>query len=206
MKMQPDNRQEASMKQIDCRNLQCPQPVIQVRKALQADPQSTIEVLLIDRVAQQNVKRLAESSGYQIKEEQTAEGMCITLTPGQPVTRNIFSPNSGGSIILLCASDKMGEGDPELGQLLLKNFLMTLLETAETPETIYLVNSGVKLVCTGADTVEILQKLACRGIDIASCGLCLDFYKIKEQLQIGRITNMLEIAEAQLNAGRIIRL
>lgn len=193
------------MKQIDCRNLQCPQPVIQVRKAMQADPQSAMEVLLVDSVAQQNVKRLAESSGYQVAEEQTADGLRITLTPGQPVAQNSSAPHSGGNTILLCASDKMGDGDPELGQLLLKNFLITMLETPVTPETIYFVNSGVKLVCTGAETVEILEKLACRGIDIASCGLCLDFYKIKEQLQLGRITNMLEIAEAQLSAGRIIR-
>jgi len=194
------------MQQIDCRNLQCPQPVIKVRKAMLADPQSSMEVLLVDTVAQENVKRLAESSGYQIKEEQTAEGMRITLNPGQDFPEKSLVPNYGGSTMLLCASDKMGDGDPELGRLLLKNFLITLLETAATPDAIYLVNSGVKLVCTGAETVEILEKLACRGIDIASCGLCLDFYKIKEQLQIGRITNMLEIAEAQLNAGRIIRL
>lgn len=194
------------MKQIDCRNLQCPQPVIKVRKAMLAEPQSPLEVFLVDSVAQQNVKRLAETSGYQIDEEQTADFLRMTLTPRQPVTQNNLLPDSRKKTIMFCASDKMGDGDPELGRLLLKNFLVTLLETTETPEAIYLVNSAVKLVCTGAETVEVLGKLACRGIDIASCGLCLDFYKIKEQLQIGRITNMLEIAEAQLGAGRIIRL
>jgi selenium metabolism protein YedF len=170
-----------------------------------SEPQSPLEVFLVDTVAQQNVKRLAETSGYQIEEEQTADSLRMTLTPRQPVPQPSLRPDSRKKTVLLCASDKMGDGAPELGKLLLKNFLITLLETTETPEAIYLVNSGVKLVCTGAETVEIFEKLACRGVDIASCGLCLDFYKVKEQLQIGRITNMLEITEAQLDAERIIR-
>ncbi|NOY12833.1 MAG: sulfurtransferase-like selenium metabolism protein YedF, partial [Deltaproteobacteria bacterium] len=73
------------------------------------------------------------------------------------------------------------------------------------PDTILFVNSGVKLVCRGSDALEALNQLACRGVDIASCGLCLDFYRLKDQLEVGRITNMLEIIETQMQADRIIR-
>lgn len=193
------------MKQIDCRNWQCPQPVIEVRKAMLADPLQQLEVLLADEAAHQNVSRLAESSGYRI-EERAGDGFtALALTPGaQQQDKNVDAAATGPTV-LFCASDKLGEGDEELGRLLLKNFLITLLDTNKVPDVIYLVNAGVKLACAGAETVEILDKLACRGIDIASCGLCLEFYKLKEDLQVGRITNMLEIAEAQLNAGRIIR-
>lgn len=193
------------MKQIDCRNWQCPQPVIEVRKEILKNPQQSLEVLLADEAARQNVSRLAQNSGYQI-EEKTGDGFtCLRLIPGQARTPQEETSQLSGKTILFCASDKMGDGDAELGQLLLKNFLITLLETVEIPDSIYLVNSAVKLACDGAETVEVLNKLACRGIDIASCGLCLEFYKLKENLQTGRITNMLEIVEAQLNAGRIIR-
>jgi selenium metabolism protein YedF len=193
------------MKLIDCRNLQCPHPVIEVRKAMLADSQQTLEVLLADEVAYENVSRLAKNSGFNIEEKSGDGFTSLTLTPGQLLETATNKSQANGSTILVCASDKMGEGDEELGRLLLKNFLITLLDTIEIPDNIYFVNSGVKLVCNGAETVEILEKLACRGIDIASCGLCLEFYKIKENLQVGRVTNMLEIAEAQLNAGRIIR-
>ena len=193
------------MKQIDCRNWQCPQPVIEVRKAILADPQEILEVLLADDAAYQNVSRLAQNSGFSIQEKSGDGFTCLTLTPGQAPDKTAVKPQIGGSTVLLCASEKLGEGDEELGRLLLKNFLITLLDTTGIPDAIYFVNSGVKLACAGAETVEILEKLACRGIDIASCGLCLEYYKLKEKLQVGRITNMLEIAEAQLSAGRIIR-
>lgn len=193
------------MKQIDCRNWQCPQPVIEVRKALLADPDQVVEVLLADEAALENVRRLAESSGYAVNEEPGEEFVSLVLTPGSQQQAQNNAVAVSGPTVLLCASDKLGEGDEELGQLLLKNFFITLLDTTEVPDKIYFVNAGVKLACSGAETVEILNKLACRGVDIASCGLCLDFYKLKEDLQVGRITNMLEIAEAQLNAGRIIR-
>ena len=193
------------MKQIDCRNWQCPQPVIEVRRAMLAEPQRTLEVLLVDDVAYKNISRLAKNSGYSIGEKSGEDFTRLTLTPTQLVAQATDTQPISGSTVLVCASDKMGEGDEELGRLLLKNFLITLLDTTEIPDCIYFVNSGVKLVCTGEETVEILEKLTCRGIEIASCGLCLEYYKLKERLQVGRITNMLEIAEAQLNAGRIIR-
>jgi selenium metabolism protein YedF len=193
------------MQKIDCRTWQCPQPVIEVRKAMLAAPQTSLEVLVADEAARQNVRRLAENSGYNLQEKSGEGCTCLTLTPGRAALDPQSPPKISGKTILLCTSDKMGEGDPELGGLLLKNFFITLLDTKEIPDAIYLVNSGVKLACDRAETVEILEKLACRGIDIASCGLCLEFYKLKEHLQVGRITNMLEIAETQLHAGRIIR-
>lgn len=192
------------MKQIDCRNWQCPQPVIEVRKSMLADPTQSLEVLLADEAVYQNVSRLAQTSGYRVAEKSGDGFTSLTLTPAEKVEES-DKTHISGKTVLFCASELMGEGDTELGRLLLKNLLITLLDTTEIPHSIYFVNSGVKLACAGAETVEILQKLACRGIDIASCGLCLEFYNCKNDLQVGRITNMLEIAEAQLNAGRIIR-
>lgn len=193
------------MKQIDCRNWQCPQPVIEVRKQMLANPTLILEVLLADEIAQENIRRLAQTNNYAVEEKVGEKFIRMILTPGRLQETEQQSSASSGPIILVCASDKMGDGDAELGTLLLKNFLITLLETTEVPDTIYFVNTGVKLACGEAETTEILEKLACRGIDIASCGLCLEYYKVKEELRVGRITNMLEIVEAQLNAGRIIR-
>ncbi len=193
------------MKQLDCRNWQCPKPVIEVRKALLADPQQTLEVLLADEAAYENVSRLAQKSGFSVEEKSGDGFTSLTLKPNQAPPEVAAKPQLDGSTILFCASEVMGDGDEEFGRLLLKNFLITLLDTVQIPDCIYFVNSGVKLACAPADTVEILEKLACRGVDIASCGLCLEYYHLKQDLRVGRITNMLEIAEAQLSAGRIIR-
>ncbi|OHB32152.1 MAG: hypothetical protein A2X84_03565 [Desulfuromonadaceae bacterium GWC2_58_13] len=103
------------------------------------------------------------------------------------------------------AADTMGTGDDELGRILLKNFLFTLNELLVPPDSILFVNGGVKLTSTGSELIEALEKLACNGVDIASCGLCLEFFGLKEQLKVGRATNMLDIVEQLHQAGRVIR-
>jgi selenium metabolism protein YedF len=99
----------------------------------------------------------------------------------------------------------MGTGDDELGHILLKNFLFTLNELLVPPDAILFINSGVKLTATGSEVIEALEKLACNGVDIAACGLCLEFFGIKDQLKVGRATNMLDIVEQLHQAARVIR-
>jgi selenium metabolism protein YedF len=100
----------------------------------------------------------------------------------------------------------MGSGDPELGRILTKNFIFTLTEADLVPDAIYLVNSGVRLTISGSGVLEPLEELANRGVDIASCGLCLEFFDAKDSLAVGRISNMLELVNALEGAGNIIRL
>ena len=86
----------------------------------------------------------------------------------------------------------------------MRNFLTTLLEMDPLPDIILFVNSGINLTTAGSDVLEALETLDSHGVDIASCGLCLDFYQKKEQLKVGRTTNMFEMAEVQCQAGRFI--
>jgi hypothetical protein len=87
----------------------------------------------------------------------------------------------------------------------LKNFFFTLAENDTAPDLLLFVNGGAKLTVVGAEALEALQKLADLGCDVATCGLCLEFFGLKEQLAVGRVTNMLEIATALQGAGRVIR-
>ncbi|RYD05291.1 hypothetical protein N752_09970 [Desulforamulus aquiferis] len=58
-----------------------------------------------------------------------------------------------------------------------------------------LVNSGVRLAVAQSRVLEQINKLVVRGTTVLACGTCLDYYKLKEQLAVGRITNMLEILD-----------
>ena len=82
----------------------------------------------------------------------------------------------------------------------------TLVESDTTPDAIYCVNNGVKLTIDGSDVTEPLTELANRGTDIASCGLCLEYFDAKDKLSVGRVSNMLELVNALEGAGNIIRL
>ena len=194
------------MNTLDCRHLTCPHPVVEARKQLLATPGQPLLVLVGDEVARENVTRMAASLGFKTAEEKTAEGFALTLEPdGESSAVPSDATTVQGKTIVYLSSDKMGQGSDELGLVLMKNYLFTLTELTSGPDQIFFVNNGVKLACEGSDVLEALNTLACNGVDIASCGLCLDYFEIKDRLQVGRITNMLEIAEAQQQASRIIR-
>lgn len=193
------------MKTLDCRHHKCPHPVIETRKLLLSGDRTPLQVLVSDETALENVTRLAISQGYGVKVTEMDGGFALTLTPGnKPAAQTAGAPVSGKTVIYI-ASDTMGIGDDELGRILLRNFIFTLNELDLPPDQIIFVNSGVKLVCQGSEALEGLEKLACQGVDIASCGLCLEFFHLKDKLSIGRVSNMLETASALTQAGRVIR-
>lgn len=195
------------MRTIDCRGQQCPQPVIQTRQLMLANPEMVLQVLVDDQACKENVSRLAMTLGYRIEVEKNGETIQLELTPGEtPALGTETAAATSGPTIIFIGSDQMGRGDSKLGQILMKNFMFTLIESDNTPDAIYCVNSGIMLTISGSDVLEPLAELANRGVDIASCGLCLEFFGAKESLAVGRVSNMLELVNALQGAGNVIRL
>jgi selenium metabolism protein YedF len=192
------------MKTIDCRNLACPAPVINVKKALEENTE--LQVILDDGAPRENVTRFCRNRGYKV--EELHEGMSwkltITASPDLSILRQP-KPSLNDRTVLI-TSDRIGDGPEELGRLLMKNFIHTLLETSEIPSRIFFLNTGVFLTCEGSDVCEALDKLIGMGVEIFSCGMCLDFFKLKEKLCSGATTNMLTIAENLLGSSHVIKL
>ena len=197
------------MLKLDYSQHKCPYPVVETRKQIIANPGEQLEILVGDQAGRDNVSRLAEKMGYQAKAEKQETGFRLTLEPagannevskGQPLT----SPSVTGKTVVYCGSDRMGNGDDEFGRVLMRNFLTTLLEMDPLPDIILFVNSGINFTTEGSPAIEALKQLESRGVDIASCGLCLDFYQKKAQLRVGRVTNMYEMVEVQSQAARVI--
>jgi selenium metabolism protein YedF len=88
----------------------------------------------------------------------------------------------------------------------MKNIIHTLLETSELPSRMLFLNTGVFLTCEGSDVREALEKLQGMGVEIFSCGICLEFFKLKDKLRAGAVTNMLVTVESLLTAGLVIKL
>lgn len=192
------------METIDCRNLSCPAPVISVKKALQEHAQ--LRVLLDDGAPYENVTRFSRNRGCRVTEERDGSGWILTISTTADTQRPASDTPAPGTRVIMIASDRLGDGPEELGRLLMKNFIHTLLETSDLPTRMLFLNSGVHLTCEGSDTLEALIKLHGMGVEIFSCGLCLDFFKIKEKLRAGATTNMLAIAEYLLSADLVIKL
>lgn len=194
------------MKTIDCRGQQCPQPVIQTRKLMLAEPDSVLAVLVDDQACRDNVSRLAKTMGYSIEVDESGAATRLALSPGEKPKESRSAASETGPRVIFIGSDQMGSGDPELGRILMKNFIFTLTEADNVPDAIYCVNSGIRLTIDGSEVLEPLVELANRGVDIASCGLCLEYFDVKDSLAVGRTSNMLELVNALEGAGNIIRL
>ena len=192
------------MDTIDCRNMTCPAPVITVKKAL--ENRTELCVLLDDGAPRENVSRYVRNHGFKVEEERKSDSWVITITDVNADTTTRPQAFVQDERLLLITSNLLGEGPEELGNLLMKNFLHTLLETAEMPARIFFMNRGVLLTTDGSDVLEALEKLLGMGVEIFSCGLCLDFFGLKDKLRVGNTTNMLATAESLLAAKRVITL
>lgn len=108
--------------------------------------------------------------------------------------------------VIVINSDKMGEGDEELGRRLIANVLRTLLDAEKKPQTLVLYNSGVKLAAKDSPVLETLQSLENLGVEIICCATCVNFYGLTDLIQTGRVTNMPEIVKVLTEVENTITL
>lgn len=195
--------------EIDCRGLNCPIPVVNTKKYFDA-LESGIGVTVVDNeVAKNNVVKFAQGNGFNYEiEEREGNIYYITITKGEVTVEELklkSSKEKEGTFTIVIGSDKLGNGDDELGTALIKSYLFALSEAEVIPTNLVFLNAGVKLVVEGALTLDSLKRLVERGVNIQSCGLCLDFYGLKENLAVGEISNMYAIIE-MMNKGKTIKL
>ncbi|ANU45427.1 sulfurtransferase-like selenium metabolism protein YedF [Enterocloster clostridioformis] len=205
---------------LDERGKQCPRPVIDTKKALEScNPGETVEVLVDNEIAVQNLSKMAASKGLSAVSEKISDnefsvkiavGQGVTPVSGvaddsgeEPVACQPDSRKKGMTVVL--SSNLMGHGDPELGKALMKGFVYALTQQDALPETILLYNSGAYLSCEGSDNLEDLKSLESQGVEILTCGTCLNFYGLSEKLQVGSVTNMYEIVERMTAAKLLVR-
>ena len=191
----------------------CPIPVVKTRKAMETIKGSeVVETLVDNEIAVENLKKMAGQMGYQVKDQKLEEGkysVQIMFTEAEK-TENIQAdicdcrPTAASDKVVVIRSNVMGEGDPELGKVLIKGFIYALSQQKELPKTILFYNGGACLTCEGSASLDDLKELEHRGVKILTCGTCLNFYGLSEKLKVGEVTNMYEIAETMSKASLIV--
>ena len=200
------------MIQVNAMGDACPIPVVKTLHAMkELQGAGTVQTLVDNRVAVENLTRLAESKGCTIETEQLGEKEYrVTITVGEgaelPETADgICTVPAADNTVVVVSADHMGEGDETLGKILLKGFLFALTQQETLPRTILFYNGGAFVTCEGSASLEDLQKLAEQGVEILTCGTCLNHYGLTEQLRVGGVTNMYVIVEKQMQATKVIR-
>jgi selenium metabolism protein YedF len=116
------------------------------------------------------------------------------------------SETGHGPSVVLITSDRFGDGDDRLGEILMKAFLNTLWDTESGPESIIFINNGVKLTTQDSEVLDTLKLLEEAGVRLFSCGTCLDYYNLKEKLKVGQVTNMKATVSSLLASDRVISI
>ena len=198
-----------TIKKIDARGLACPEPVILARKALADAWPDPVTVLVDNETARDNVRRMAENAGFQV--EISGHGkedyeLKITRGSGKPAGPGEYpcSPPDSSLRTYLLNSDHIG-ANRELGKVLVKGLLNAAVELPY-PQQLVFINTGVKLVAEKSYCLEILEKLEKSGARILACGTCIDYFKLRDKIKVGKISNALEIMEALSGPGKLISL
>lgn len=186
---------------IDARDLACPEPVIMTKKAMDGGL-SNLTAIVNQDVAVENISRLAKSQGYDIDVEQVGSDFHIHMN--KTTDLEVDQQEIQGDAAILISSRLFGHGDEELGQILMRSFIYALNELEGRIKNIIFVNAGVFLSTEGSPVIEQLRALEKRGVEVLSCGTCLDFYGLKEKLLVGKATNMYSIAEIMTSSSRTL--
>ena len=193
----------------------CPIPVVKTKKAIRqlgADG-GVVETLIDNDIAVQNLTKMANQKGYGVESEKLGENAYrVTMTvgagadlPAESEETVCMVPAGQKNTVVVVAADHMGEGEGELGKNLLKAFLYALSQQESLPKTILFYNGGASLTCRGSLSLEDLKSMAERGVELLTCGTCLNFYGLTEKLAVGGVTNMYDIVEKQMAADLIVR-
>ena len=212
----------------------CPIPVVKTKKALEKlEKPDTVETLVDNEIAVENLKKMASQMGFAVSDSKISDSrysVKITVDDIDKINDNKMSAtndkkisvakansiktgademlfcnikNSGEKVVVI-KSEFMGEGDSELGKVLIKGFIYALSQQDELPQTMLFYNGGAKITSEGSETIEDLKALEEKGVKIFTCGTCLNYYGLTEKLCVGEATNMYEITKKMMEASLIV--
>ena len=213
---------------IDARGKQCPLPVIEARKAVMSlHQQGEVEILVDNEIAVQNISKMASSQKLDFHSEKISTDqyqVVIVVKKSDGILKDRFNEGENktkeqetGSqescladqrhegMVVVLSSNQMGSGEEALGKLLMKGYIFALTQQDVLPQTILLYNSGAYLSVEGSESLEDLKSLEAQGVEILTCGTCLNHYQIADQLAAGEVTNMYVIAQKMAEADKLIR-
>jgi len=204
------------IKKVNAMGDTCPIPVVKAKNALkELNGPGSVEIMVDNEIAVQNLTRLANQQGCCVKSEKLAEGQFqVVIEVDEAVAQKavdeipeacLVTPGGKKNIVVSITSPRMGTGNDELGTVLMKGFIFALTQQDTLPTTILFYNGGATLTAEGSASLEDLKSLEAQGVEILTCGTCLNYYGLSDKLQVGEVTNMYSIVEKLTSADLIVK-
>ncbi len=199
------------MNAIDTTGLKCPQPLIKVKEALQKmEAGAELTIYTDNDTSLKNLVAFLKDQG--VDPGVTTAGNVHTILTTRPEEN---MSNADPSVycethipfidyVVCIKSELMGEGDPELGKLLMETFVDNLKLQEKLPTHVVMYNGGVKLAMKQSQACSSLSELEQLGTRIMLCGTCIDHYGLQYDIGVGMISNMVVITETLASAGHVL--
>jgi selenium metabolism protein YedF len=192
------------MEYVDLKGMSCPLPVIETKKLVESGKAEELNLVVDNGPPRENVTRYLESQGYCVSVE-SEQGDTTVLHATRTEGAEVIPVQTGKKIVVLIDGATVGRGNDLLGAVLMKSFLHTLKEIEPRPWRLIFLNAGVRLATEGSELLGVLSDLESLGVEIFSCGTCLDFFNLKGKLAAGKVTNMYDIVSSLVTATNVIR-
>jgi selenium metabolism protein YedF len=203
------------MRIVDTKGQLCPAPLIAAKKALKETPAGESFIVLTDnQTSFDNLSRFLKDNkaDFQVSESGGVWTLTTTKTTSDVVQTKAeeYCPSSishfeKGNFVVVISSDKMGEGDDQLGHLLMTNFIKAIKDLDELPKKIVFYNNGVKMVTNSSPVIEHLRDLEKMGVELILCATCVSHYSLESVVGAGTVSNMYTIAEVMASSGNIVK-
>ena len=198
------------MKTLDTKGLKCPQPLIMLKEALlDLKTGEEIKVETDNDTSLKNLLSYLKDQG--VVPDVSSAGSVHTLVAQKP-EKDLEGSNEAiycttdlpTSYVVCIKGELMGDGDPELGKLLMETFVDNLKLQEQLPTHVILYNGGVKLAMKESPVCNSLTELEELGTRIMLCGTCIDHYGLQFDIGVGMISNMVVITETLAAAGHVV--
>ena len=203
------------MRIVDTKGQLCPAPLIAAKKALKDTVEGeTFRILTDNQTSFDNLCRFLKDNGagFQFEESEGVWTMTVTRVTGDIVETKVeeycvpaISHFEKGNYVVAITSDKMGDGDEELGHLLISNFIKALKDLDKLPQHMVFYNKGVTLAVNESPVIEHIKDLERMGVEIHLCATCVNFYKLEKSIVVGTLSNMYSIAEIMSSSGNVLK-
>jgi selenium metabolism protein YedF len=203
------------MKVVDTKGQQCPAPLIATRKALKETTiGESFEVLIDNKSSFENVSRFLRDNKTEFKVREKEGVWTLTITKSTSTGPEVNAEDyctidiphfKKGDFVIAFTSEKMGEGDEELGSMLMINFIKAIKDLDILPKKLIFYNNGVKLGASDSPVYGHLKEIESMGVGLLFCGTCVNFYSLQEAVNIGTMSNMFDIAQVMASAGNVVK-
>ena len=192
------------MIELDLRKKSCPIPLVETRKFINNNKNVDFKIILDNEVSFINIKKFLENNKINYSSNKSGNDFLfeVIFDGNEQLSKNDFQINN---FTILVMSELFGNGSDELSNVLMKSYFYALDESITLPSNIIFINSGVKLL-TNENIIENIDSLREKGVSIYYCGICVDYYSIKDKVRLDEITNMYSIIDILNNSDNVIRI